>query len=544
MKKIIACLLAICVIASLAACGSSNNTSDPTKAADNSGNNAQTETAAPADNSGSGEETQAADSEGPRKLVVGSTSKVTASFCGENESNAFGFALGMDPLVYLTPDGEVKSDILESWESTDEGVSMTIKDGITFTNGEPFEASDIVWMYQHQLENGGSRGDVKITDFFDLANAKVLEDGKTAFIPSFEPCAPGIKMFKDYVRDASFFAEHPETDTIWWNTCQGTGPYEVVEQVDGSHLTMKLRDNYWGDKSQFVFDEIQFNYYGDQNAMAIELQSGAIDVALDVNSFYYGEFEGNDEYITKKHGEGNLTSLALDATQIEAINDEKVREAIGLALNADEAGLIGADGMCESALSPLPKNCFGYEEVGGYLNGSEADIAKAKDLLKEAGYENGFDIALQVRDRDGALGEYLQAALTKIGLNCTLEEMEFQNYRAAMSDGLITATIGEIQTDNSGEPLNAYVYFTTSQSTMCGTIPDDDFNALCAKATATVNEAEREKLVKQIQEEAYDFSYRYWLYEKQKGWVYRAGVLPDDFEAYYGNVPMGFRFCK
>lgn len=539
MKKIVALLLALAMVMSLAACGGTDagktdgNQADGSQATADAGNNGSETKAAEPDN---GE---------PQTLRIGSTQKVTVPLDGANEANMFGFGLCMDLLVYMDEDGNFASDILESWESTDDGLTMTLKEGVNFTDGRPLTAEDVLWSYTDAVERGA--GSDTWSKYFDWDNAEISNNDLTLYIPTFEPYAPGIVALttgSSYIKCKSYIEEHPYEDEIWWDVVEGTGPYECVEQVDGAYSLYRLRDNYWDTSKTFKYDEIRFNFYSDQNAMAIELQNGEIDIALDINDYYYNEFSDDSQYITKLHGEANLTSVAFDETKIEAFKDPKVREAITLAFDAEEAGIVGAAGMCTVADSILPSNCFGYKSTGAYLNGTDDDIAKAKELLKEAGYENGFDVKLSVRDRDSDIGEYVQGALDKIGIRCEFEAMEFMNYIMANRNGEIECTVGELQSDNSGEPALIYQNFTTDQSANLGVIFDEEFNDLCKKATSTVDHTERQKIVEDIQDYVHDNFYRVVLYEKAKAWVYNADVLPEDFEIYRGNFIFGLRVTK
>ncbi|MBE6017352.1 MAG: ABC transporter substrate-binding protein, partial [Lachnospiraceae bacterium] len=473
---------------------------------------------------------------------IGSTQKVTVPLDGANEANMFGFGVCMDMLVYTDTDGSLTSDILESWESTDEGLTMTLKEGVNFTDGRACTAEDVLWTFLDSIERGA--GSDNWESVFDWDNAEISNNDLSLFIPTFEPYAPGIISLTTgsaYIKSKSYVEEHPYEDPIWWDVVEGTGPYECVEQIDGAYSLYRLRDNYWDKDRKFKFDEIQFNYYSDQNAMAIELQNGVIDVALDINDYYYKEFSDNPDYVTKLHSEANMTTVSFDETMVEAFKDIRVREAISLAFNADEAGIVGAAGMYTVAESILPKNCFGFKSEGATLNGSDEDIARAKELMAEAGYPDGFNVKLTVRDRDADIGEYVQGALSKIGINCEFEAMEFMNYIMANRNGEIECTMGEIMSDNAGEPALVYQSFTTDQSSTLGVIFDEEFNELCKKATATVDKEARKKLVEEIQDYIYDNYYRVVLYEKAKAWVFRADSLPADFEIYAGNKVFGLR---
>lgn len=542
-KKLLGIILALCMLLSLCACGGGNSESTPGAPASTpeAAEPAESgEPAAPAEE-GAPEE---AESTLPSTLTVGTTSKVTLSFDGADEANTFGFALCMDMVVYVDTDGQVKSHILDSWDLTDEGVTMTLKEGVTFTDGRPCTASDILWTYTDAISRGAGASDWET--YYDFDNAEVSEDGLTLFIPTYEPYAPGISgltQASPYVKSQSYFEEHPVEDEIWWDTVEGTGPYECVEQVDGAYATYRLRDNYWGDE-EFVYEEITFNYYSDQNAMAIELQNGAVDCILDTSSFYVNEFSNDPEYIVKLHGEGNIINLAVNTKLVPEFNNELVREAIGLALNADEAGVIGADGLYEVSASIMPENCFGYIDAGSYMNGSDEDIERAKELMAEAGYPDGFTVTLTVRDNAEAVGEYVQGALSKIGINCQFECLEFMNFIMADRSGEIAITLGEWQTDNYGEPSLVYSKMNKDANSALGVIYDDEFYDLCIKCTGTIDEAERAELTAEIQHYVIDNNWVFPLYEKQKGWVYRAGTLPDDFECYWGNIPGGFRLAK
>jgi len=473
-------------------------------------------------------------------LTIGTTNDITIPFDNTNATNINGFGLCYDRLTYLDPyTGERVSNILDDWYYEDNlHLVLVIKPGVTFTDGTPLTGEDLIYSFADELKRGGNNANNLAN--FDFDDAVVSTDGLTVTIPTYEEYAPGIVALNSWIENKAFDEAHPADDDIWWDTVQGTGPYYCKEQVDGAYSTYVLRDNYW-DTGEFEFNTIQFKYYADTNALFIDYENGAIDVALNIGAFNYNNITAGTVANTtvKLEGDGNPITLCLDYDRVEAWNNPLVRQAFAHAIDVSKLGVTGFEGLYKIDGSILPETAAYYENVGVY----EFDIEKAKELLKQAGYPNGFEFTLVTYEKYEKMAVAVQDMLAQIGVTANLDIGQMMPQLKKMLAGKADAIFMNGVTDNSGEPSMAYQRFVSpTDNVPAASIPDADWNALL-ESSFTLDTEKREQIIREMQQNFYDNVWHVTLLEKCEAWCYKTDRLPEGFEAYIGGVPT-FRVAK
>ena len=475
-----------------------------------------------------------------RTLTIGTNNDVTIPFDNTNATNVNGLGLCYDRLTYLDPyTGERVSNVLDDWYYEDNlHLVLEIKDGVTFTDGTALTGEDLIYTYSDEVARGGNNAN-NLSNF-DWDNATVSADGLTVTIPTFEEYAPGIVSLNSWIENKAFDDVHSVDDEIWWDTVQGTGPYYCVEQVGGAYSTYALRDNYWGSE-EYEFDTITFKYYSDLTALFIDYENGAIDVALNIGSYNYEQITSGNakDTIAKLEGDGNPISLCLDYSRVEAWNNPLVRQAVAYAIDVDSLGVAGFEGLYKNNGSVIPETASYYEYVGEY----EFNLDKARALLAEAGYADGFSFTLLTYEKYEDMAVALQDMLKQIGITVELDLGQFMPQLKRMLAGEADAIFLNGTTDNNGEPSLAYNKFITpTDNVPAASVLDAGWNALIA-SSYSLDAAAREKVVHEIQESFYENVWQVALLEKCEAWCYYDNVLSADFEAYVGGVPT-FRVLK
>ncbi|MCD8332109.1 MAG: ABC transporter substrate-binding protein, partial [Oscillospiraceae bacterium] len=448
----------------------------------------------------------------------------------QTTTNVNGCGLCYDRLTYVDPyTDERVSNILEDWYYEDDlHLVLVVKEGVTFTDGTALTAEDIVYTFTDEIARGGNNT-VALSNF-DWDNAVVSDDGMTVTIPTFEEYAPGIISLSDsWIENEAYDDAHPVDDEAWWDTVQGTGPYYCVEQVDGAYSTYALRDNYWGEE-EYEFDTVIIKYYSDSNALFIDYENGAIDVALNIGEYNYQTvLDGGVENTTvKMFGDGNPLVLCFDYDRVEAWSNSLVRQAVAHAIDLDALGIAGFDGLYKINGSFIPETADYYEYIGVY----DYNVELAKELMEEAGYGDGFSVTMIVYEKYSALAEALQAQLAEINIDVQLDIGEMMPQLERLLAGEADATIIPTNTDNSGEPSNAFIKLVdVNNNILAAQVHDADWNALLT-ASYTMDTDARETLIKQIQQEFYDNVWQVSLVEKTEAWCYNNTVLSENFEAY------------
>lgn len=526
-KRLLALALALVMVFCLCSCGSKDNTEQP--------DGAQT---TPSDNGTVNEDTSHIIGNGEvvakDELIVGTTNEVSIPFDNMTNSNINGIALCYDFLVYLdNVTGELKSDILDEWYYEDETtIVMKVKDGVTFSNGMTLTAEDIVWSFAARLATGQPQTD----DFknFDWDNAVISDDGLTLTVKTFEPYAPGLTVLSSKsIECKAQHEQYSEDSDFWWNNTCGTGPYYLIEQVDGAYATYALRDDYWGDE-EYMFKNVTMKHYGEETALYIDYQNGNVDIAMNLGAYSYEQLKAGavDNTVVRLQGQGNYDQLHANPATVEAWNDVNFRLAVAHAIDWDSLAIAAYDGLAKPCDSIFTSTCVGYESQGIY----EYDPDLSRQLLEQAGYGDGITLELLTRDRNSALAEALQGMLAEVGINLDLSIVEFGVLIPKMSAGECDFLLTDVNTDNLGEPSSAYGSFGNEANLPSQKITDAHWNELTASASKIIDTDERVAVLQEIQEYAHEQCFFIPLMERCEVWCFNTTVLPSDFNCYYGGV--------
>lgn len=313
-------------------------------------------------------------------LTVGSTDTAD-SFNPAVSFNSMGIQLVYDQILTKDPHtGEITSNIAESWDYVDDcTLVIKFKEGITFSNGEPMTAEDALYSL-HRMILVNSRW----STFVDAFNfEKSTADGLTLTLITDEPFGPGLNylttryasvLCKSYVESCS--------DEDFWDKPVGTGPYVCVENVSGSHTTYKARDDYWGEAP--AIKTITTKYYAEQSSMMLDYENGDLDMAFDLSvsdatRAVNSEVEHSNVVLAPVYD----TYTVCMPEYVEAFNNEKLRQAIAYAIDANAITTAAMGVLGVPATSTLPTGVDYKIDVGAY----EYNPDKALELLKESGVD-------------------------------------------------------------------------------------------------------------------------------------------------------------
>jgi peptide/nickel transport system substrate-binding protein len=219
----------------------------------------------------------------------------------------------------------------------------------------------------------------------------------------------------------------------------GTGPYKVVQWDRGNQLVLERNDAYWGDPA--ITNTLVFKWSSEAAQRLVELQAGTADGIDNPGRDDFQVIEDAADLQLEPREGTNIFYLGLNRDK-EPFADEKVRQAIGMALDRDRiidnfypAGSIVADQF-------MPSTIFGYTPEPTWY---EQDVEAAKALLAEAGFPDGFEVTLNYRDvvrsylpSPLTVGQDIQAQLADIGVTVNIEVMESGAFIDASDAGELT----------------------------------------------------------------------------------------------------------
>lgn len=408
----------------------------------------------------------------------------------------------------------VEPGLAKEWDAADDGLTYTfeLEEGITFHDGTDFNADAVVANFERWAAGDEEKFPYYSTMFggFGDDEGHVIEsveaDGDyTVVITLKRPQAPFLKniaMDMFAISSPTAIEEHGDDD--YERNPVGTGPFQFVEWKPNDSITVEKYDDYWQEGLPKL-DKVVFESIPDNAARLNALTAGEIDLADGINPSDGEQIEGNPDLQLFERPSMNVGYLGLTVTR-EPFDNKEVRQAMNYAI--DKEAIIEAffEGRADIAVNPIPSSIEGYnEDIEGY----EYNPEKAKELLEEAGYGDGFDMELWAMPvprpymPDGEkVAEVIQKNLADIGVTAEIVSHEWATYLELASkgdadafmlgwtgdngdaDNFIYALLDE---DNIGS--NNYTYFK-----------NDEMHDILIEAQTEVDEDKRIELYKEAQE--------------------------------------------
>ncbi|WP_353096814.1 glutathione ABC transporter substrate-binding protein [Tissierella praeacuta] len=329
-------------------------------------------------------------------------------------------------LVFATEDMDIVPALAESWEKLDDLTwEFKLAQGVKFHNGEEFKASDVKFTFDRMLDSPS------VSHILGPVSEINVVDDYTVQIITSEPFAPLLSHLTHTA--ASILNEKAVTEygADYGQKPVGTGPFKLADWQSGDKITLERFDDYFQGPAKL--QTVVFRNVPEGTNRTVGLETGEIDIAYDV--------EPVDKKVVQDTNGLELIEGPSFSSQYLGFNTKKapfdnvkVRQAINYAVKVQEIIDVALEGAGEVAKSPLMELIFGAnEEIEGY----PYDVEKAKELLKEAGYENGFKTSLWTNDNPVRvrIAEIVQAQLKEVGIDVSIEVVEWGAFLDRTSAG-------------------------------------------------------------------------------------------------------------
>lgn len=209
----------------------------------------------------------------------------------------------------------------------------------------------------------------------------------------------------------------------------GTGPFQYVSRSPQENIVIEKFSDYWDTENQAYLDQVTFKVVGDSNAIVTGLKSGTIDMYPRVNATQAAQLADDQDLQIYEGGMNLIQALYLNNAEAP-FDDVKVRQALCYAVNRQEVLDMVADGkgtIIGSSMFPAFEKYYMPELADLYPQ----DVQKAKELLAEAGYPDGFDMTISVPNNyqqhiDTA--QVLVEQLKQIGVNAEIQLIEWDSW--------------------------------------------------------------------------------------------------------------------
>lgn len=431
-------------------------------------------------------------------------------------------------LLKRDPDLSLKPALATEWSSDAAGLVWTFKlrPGVKFHDGTPFDADVVVKNFARHLDT--KRG------LAASGRLRTFLEGVTAV----DPMTVQFKLKSQYPAFLALLTTGPclmvspaaETAGTIGSKAVGTGPYKLAEYKSGEYVLQTKNGEWWGGAPKGE-DEIKWTWTPEPSVMNMALQTGDADVVNPFPAAFAQQLKANPD-MTLSTTDGSAVFWVSLNTKMKPLDDVRVRQALNYA--TDREGIVKAfmQGFAKPANSPLAPVTPGYDKS---LAPYRYDVEKAKQLLKEAGYPDGFSMSTIVQEQESRIGELLQAMWAKAGVKLDVRKMEggvwskaaFLDPAGKEKDGIGSSIASWSSGVNGADLQFRPLYYSKSASPAganLGFFSDPKLDELIDKAASTLDEKARNAIYVDAQKLVNEQAPHVLLFTKQDLFATRASV--------------------
>jgi peptide/nickel transport system substrate-binding protein len=432
--------------------------------------------------------------------------------------------LAYDTLVETNDAGEIEPSLATDWQVSSDGrtVTLTLRDGVTFHNGATFTAADAKATIDRLLDP--KTGSVVASN---LANvSEVRADGDNTLV--IELSRPDTALLNVLAATGtSMLDEKDIASGAVGRDVNGTGPFRWGSWQQGEKVTLEANQDYWGGAPQL--DTVEMRVIPDESSILSGMRAGSFDMGIVTDPSVANQVDGDDMQLISQ------PTLSYHVLQLNAqrgpLTELPVRQAIACAIDRDQVVQTAYFGQGE-VTGPITSPGYDLAATEG-LPCDPPDLDAARKLLADAGYADGLRLQTIVMVGEYAtatnIAQSVQAQLQKIGVTLDLQQQQINVY----VDNWLNANYDAAVALNGGDtdPYLMYGRYFTDNASLAkpAGLSDPRLNQLLQQANTTTDEAERQQLFGQLQQELLRLSPWVWLQQNQS--YYLLGNDVEGFQA-------------
>lgn len=325
-----------------------------------------------------------------------------------------------DNLVNNPPDGDdVVPGIAESWDLSENDTLYTfhLRPGQKFSNGQDLGAKDVVFSIKEAKKDSNP-----YSTFGSNIQLVKAVDKDTVTIKLSQPSGQFLSVLALFAyaivpegyagNERDDFMEHPI----------GSGPYKLKTWQHGQQLQLERNEYYW-DNDSVRTDNVEFRTITDPTTRSRQVQTGRADVNT-APPLSQVEALKDTSKGTVEEFPSTETHYLLPNNSKPPFDDPKVRQAVSLAIGRDSIIAGATYGHGTPAGTYMNPNLWAHDDV---IQPPDRNIEQAKQLLSEAGYDNGFEAKLNVKSGDtvdGTTAQIIQQELSQVGISIAVTELD------------------------------------------------------------------------------------------------------------------------
>lgn len=363
--------------------------------------------------------------------------------------------------------------------------SFTLRDGILFHNGQPVEMDDVIYSIQRRWDGNDSAAYLKALNV--IKELKV--EGKKLDIILSEPSNEFLAALMDvYII--------PKDNSELETSPVGTGPYRFVSRSVQDSLVLESFDSYWGEKGRIK--TVVFKVLESADGLILGLQSGALDLVAHLSSDQTAQL---DEGFNVVVGTMNIVQALYLNNAAKPFDDVRVRQALCYAIDRQAIIDIAFDGYgVPLGTSMFPS--FAKYYVDSLTDYYSYDPEKARSLLSEAGYPDGFKMTISVPSN---YTPHVNAAtviaeqLRDVGIHATLNLLDWSTWLSEVySKRNFQTTVTGVTSDNMTARKLLERFGTTTGNNFTN-YSNSEYDAVLALALSESDDAAQTELYKKLE---------------------------------------------
>ncbi len=419
-------------------------------------------------------------------------------------------------LVYIDNEGNIVPELAqEITKVSPKETLIKIKNDIKFSNGETLTIDDVLFSLERAKASPKMSQDLYMIESFEKVDDRTLKINTLYDAGNLlhKLASGGVAI----INKKAF--EEDENNIV------GTGMFKLKEWVAGEKLVLERNEFFKDSKSNI--DTLVVKFVPEANSRMIMLETGEIDLARDLLPLDFKKISEDTKFTTVEIETPSNMFLGFDLRN-ELLADKRVRQAIAYAINNEDLVKTVFNGSASVATSPVPKITTGHNENS---NNYPQNIEKAKQLLAEAGYPNGFNIELFVSEDNQRIdmAVIIQDNLKKIGINAEIKTFQWAAYVSTIENPNIIKPLfimsWNISNDDPDEVL--YPLYHSSQidaHTNVVFYKNEKFDNLISEARETTDKEKRMKLYEEAQDIIQEDLPHYTLVYPKQNFAYKASI--------------------
>ena len=376
--------------------------------------------------------------EEPTTLVIAVDADITPGLdIHDAASLQTGENLGMnvfDGLIQVGEEGFAPR-LAEKWEAAEDGWIFYLRDDVVFHDGTPFNAEAVKFNADRLIEGNNRQSSkwaaVESAEVIDEFTVKLVTKGPPSFalLGQLVHAGAGAMQSPTAVQNGEFPV--------------GTGPFKLVEWKQGEALILEKNEDYWMD-GPYV-DRVEIKVVPEAATRVLMLEAGEADYILNVPPADAERLKDIDGITIYNPPSASWRYIGMNY-QREPFNDKRVRQALNYAVDAEAISANVLKGYAKVLTSPVGSAMWSHIDIGPY----PYDPDKARELLAEAGYPDGFSATLisseGLQTEATAASLAVRQYLADVGVEIEIENMEFgvwlDRIFTPLEDNTVEMTIG------------------------------------------------------------------------------------------------------